>query len=69
MELRIGDIFKHNGEELKVVEYTSTTFSRQCKDCYLYNRDLEYICNTLLCLQGERSDNKNIIIEKVETVS
>ena len=65
MELRIGDTFKYCGEELKVVEYISTTLSKQCEHCYLYNCDSADICNILLCLKGERSDNKNIILEKV----
>lgn len=79
MYKEVGDIFEYKGVKLQVVEAYSNfcmncplylrnakecnTLIKGCKDCYFY--EIPDACDTILCYNSERIDDKNVIFKKV----
>ena len=79
MYKEIDDIFEYQGVPLKVIETCDTfckdcplalknakecnALRKSCKDCYFY--EIPDACDTILCCNSERIDDKNVIFKKV----
>ena len=80
MYKEVGDIFEYQGIKLQVIETCSifcigcplflknakecNALRKSCKDCYFY--EIPDACDTILCCNSERIDDKNVIFKEVQ---